>query len=241
MSGPRRRHRGKVAALIAAALCLVVSLLSSAPTAAGDSPLPSDRGSGVPGVPLTLTAGGIGLSTGLVDADLPNGANGPVTLSINLCIPQLKITCVGVLSQFSLMGNFKDAAGKPLYSGSAPAVVSWTCNDRVCPPTSDFIPGTSTVTQLQIAEFREHTMYVALRNPNGTFQSFAPAPACNGVEGAPLPTGTINEQATGGRQFCVDVGAISRTDAQCETACSSWSGPLRLPVLFAEDPRFMGT
>jgi hypothetical protein len=140
-----------------------------------------------------------------------------------------------------LLGNFKDDAGNPLYSDSAPAVVSWTCNDRVCPPTPDFVPGTSTVTQLQVAEFREHTMYVALRNPNGTFQAFAPAPACNGVEGAPLPTGTINEQATGGRHFCVDVGAISRTNEQCETACSSWSGPLRLPVLFAEDPRFMGT
>ena len=120
MSGPRRRHRGKVAAVIAAALCLVASLLLSAPTAAGDSPLPSDGGSGLPGVPLTLTAGSIGLSTGLVDADLPNGANGPVTLSIGLCIPQLKITCVGVLSQFSLLGNFKDDAGNPLYSGSAP-------------------------------------------------------------------------------------------------------------------------
>ena len=240
MSG-RRRHRGKVAALVTAALCLVASLLSSGPTAAGDTPLPSDGGGGSPGVPLTLTAGGIGLSTGLVEADLPNGANGPISLAIGLCIPQLKITCVGVLSQFSLIGNFKDDAGNPLYSDSAPATVSWTCNDGVCPPTPDFVPGTSTVTELQIAEFRQHTMYVALRNPDGTFQPFAPAPACNGVEEAPLPTGTIDQGATGGRQFCVDVGAISRTDAQCEPACSSWSGPLRLPVLFAEDPRFMGT
>ena len=195
----------------------------------------------MPGVPLQLTAGGIELSTGLVEANLSEGANGPVTLTVGLCIPQLKITCVGVLSQFSLIGNFKDDAGNPLYSDGAPAFVSWTCNDKVCPSTSVFVPGSSTVTQLQIAEFRKHTMHVALRNPNGTFQPFAPAPACNRLDEAPVPTGTIDQQATGGRPFCVDVGAISRTDEQCETTCSSWSGPLTLPVLFVEDPKFMGT
>jgi hypothetical protein len=239
MSGSPRRPRGKVTALVAAALCSVLTLLTSATPAAGVPPLL--RGIGLPGVPLHLTAGSIGLSTGLVEADLSNGANGPVTLTVGLCIPELKITCVGVLSEFSLIGNFKDDAGKPLYSDNAPVTVSWTCNDKVCPPTRDFVPGRSTVTQLQIAEFRKHTMYVALRNPNGTFQPFAPAPACNGVDGAPLPTGTINQQATGGLEFCVDVGAISRTDEQCQTTCSSWSGPLTLPVLFVEDPRFMGT
>jgi len=238
MSGPRRRHRGKVTALVAAALCSVLFVLTGVTTAAGATPLLS--GSGLPGVPLRLTAGGIGLSTGLVEADLSNGANGPVMLTIGLCIPDLRITCLGVLSEFSLIGNFKDDAGNPLYSDSAPAAVSWTCNDQVCPPTRDFVPGSSTVTQLQIAEFRNHTMYVALRNPNGTFQSFAPAPACNGVDGAPLPTGTINQQASGGREFCVDVGAIRRTNEQCQSACSSWSGPLTLPVLFVEDPKFIG-
>jgi len=228
-----------VTALLVAAL-FSVFLLSSVTAAPAETPL-LPRGSGVPGVPLELTAGSVELSTGLVEADLSNGANGPVALTVGLCIPQLKITCVGVLSQFSLIGNFKDDAGNPLYSDSAPASVSWTCNAKVCPPTPDFVPGRSTVTELQIAEFRTHTMYVALGNPNGTFQPFAPAPACNRLEDAPLPTGTIDQQATGGRQFCVDVGAISRTDAQCETACSSWSGPLTLPILFVEDPKFMGT
>lgn len=194
---------------------------------------------GLPGVPLTLTAGDISSPTGLAVANLSNGANGPVTLTIGPCIPDDMTSCVGALSEFSLIGNFKDSAGDPLYSDSAPASVSWTCNDLVCPPTPDFVPGISTVTQLQIDEFLTYTMYVALRNPDGTFQPFAPAPACSGVDGAPLPTGTINRQDTGGVEFCVDVGAISRADAQCETACSSWSGPLTLPVLFVEDPKFM--
>ncbi len=240
MSGPRRQHRGRVTALVAAAL-LSVFLLTSVTAAPAAPRLPSRGSIGVPGVPLQLTAGGIELSTGLVEADLPGGANGPVTLTVGLCIPQLKITCVGVLSQFSLIGNFKDDEGNPLYSDRAPASVSWTCNDQVCPPPPDFVPDRSTVTQLQVAEFHQHTMYVALRNPNGTFQSFAPAPACNRLDEAPVPTGTIDRKATGGLPFCVDVGAINRTEEQCQAACSAWSGPLTLPVLFVEDPKFMGT
>jgi hypothetical protein len=198
-------------------------------------------GSGLPGVSLTLTAGDISLSTGLAVADLSNGANGPVTLTIGPCVPDFMTSCVGALSEFSLIGNFKDAAGNPLYSDSDPASVSWTCNGTVCPPPPDFVPGSSTRTQLQVEEFRTHPMYVALRNPDGTFQPFALAPACNGINGAPLPTGTINPQDTGGVEFCVDVGAISRANAQCQTTCSSWSGPLTLPTLFVEDPRFMPT
>lgn len=239
MSRSPRRLRGRVTALVAAALCSVLTLLTSATPAAGVPPLLS--GFGVPGVPLEITVGSIELSTGVVEADLENGANGPVTLTVGLCIPALKITCVGVLSQSALLANFKDDAGNPLYSDSAPAAVSWTCNDRVCPPTREFVAGRSTLTELQVAEFTKHTMYVALRNPNGTFQPFAPAPACNGVDEAPLPTGSIDRQDTGGLEFCVDVGAISRTDQQCQTTCSAWSGPLRLPVLFVEDPKFMGT
>lgn len=196
---------------------------------------------GLPGVPLTLIAGSISQATGLAVADLSNGANGPVTLTIGPCIPDAMTSCAGALSEISLAGNFKDATGQPLYSDNAPASVSWTCNGLVCPPPADFVPGASTATQLQVEEFRSHTMYVALRNPNGTFQPFAPAPACNGVAGAPLPTGTINPQDTGGLEFCVDVGAISRTDATCPTTCSAWSGPLTLPVLFVEDPKFVGT
>jgi hypothetical protein len=198
-------------------------------------------GSGLPEVSLTLTAGDISLSTGLAVAKLANGANGPVALTIGPCVPEPSLSCTGVLTEIVLTGNFKDAAGNPLYSDSAPASVSWTCNDQVCPPPADFVPGSSTQTQLQVEEFRTHTMEVALRNPDGTYQPFTPAPACNGIDGAPLPTGTINPQYTDGLQFCVDVGAISRADEQCATTCSSWSGPLTLPVLFVEDPRFLGT
>jgi hypothetical protein len=196
-------------------------------------------GSGLPGVSLTLTAGDISLSTGLAEANLPNGANGPVTLTIGPCVPDDLTSCAGVLSEFSLIGNFKDADGNPLYSDSAPASVDWTCNEQTCPPPADFVPGTSTVTSLQIEEFSNYPVYVALRNKDGTFQAFTLAPACSGTDGAPLPTGTINPQDTGGLQFCVDVGAITRADERCQTTCSSWSGPLTLPVLFVEDPRFL--
>lgn len=205
------------------------------------SVLAEDTANGLPGVALTLTAGALSLPTGLAVANLPNGANGPVRLTIGPCVPDNMTSCAGALTEFSLVGNFKDALGRPLYSNSAPASSSWTCNGKVCPPPLDFVPGTSTVTQLQVEEFETHTMYVALRNPDGTYQPFTPAPACNGVAGAPLPTGTINPQDTGGLEFCVDVGAISRSGEQCQTTCTSWSGPLTLPVLFVEDPKFIGT
>lgn len=236
-----RRRLGRVAALVAAALCAVAPLLTNTTPAAGSSPEPSGRGIGLPGLPLTLTAGGIGLPTGVAVADLSDGANGLVTLTIGPCLPLPGTPCSGALTEFSLTGDFKDAGGHPLYSNSAPASVSWTCNGLVCPAPRDFVPGTRTRTELQIEEFLTHTMYVSLRNPDGTYQPFAAAPACNGLDSAPLPTGTINPAETGGAGFCVDVGAISRADSQCQTDCSSWSGPLTLPVLFVEDPRFIGT
>lgn len=239
MSDLRRRPRGKVTALVATALCSVVSLFTTFTTAAGASPLSS--GGGSPGEPLTLSAGSTELPTGLAVADLSNGANGTVTLTIGPCVLDAQTSCSGVLSEISLIGNFKDDAGNPLYSDSSPASVSWTCNALLCPPTRNFVPGSSTTTELQIAEFNAHTMYVALRNPNGSFQPFAPAPACNGLDQTPLPTGTIDPQDTGGVEFCVDVGAISRADADCQAVCSAWSGPLTLPVLFVEDPKFLGT
>lgn len=240
MSGPQRRHRRLITVLVTAALCSLMPLITSPARAATLTPLPPDP-AGLPGVPLTLTAGSVQRSTGLAVADLPNGANGPVLFTIGPCSPSVTTSCSGVLSEILLAGNFKDDAGDPLYSDSAPATVSWTCNDQVCPPPAGFVPGTSTMTQLQVEEFRSHTTSVSLRNPNGTFQPFAAAPACNGIDGAPLATGTIDRQDTGGLGFCVDVGAIRRGDMQCQTACSAWSGPLTLPVLFVEDPRFMGT
>jgi hypothetical protein len=240
MSGLQRRRRGKAAALAAAAICSVLSLFLNTSSAAA-SPLLSISILGLPGVPLTLTTGDLSLPIGQASADLSNGANGEVNLSIGVCLPLIVPSCKGVLAYFSLNGDFKDQSDKPLYSDSDPAAISWTCNTLFCPPPRDFVRGSSTLTKLQVEEFQDHTMYVALRNPDGTYQSFAPAPACNGTDGAPLPTGTIDPTDTGGRQFCVDVGAISRSNQRCDTVCSAWSGSLTLPILFVEDPRFMGT
>src|SRR4051812_21398494 len=125
MSGPRRRPRRKLAALAAAALCSVAPLLTGLPPAAGVSARPSAPVSGLPGVPLTLVAGAIRLPTGLAVARLSNGANGPVLLTIGPCIPLPGTPCSRALTQFSLIGSFKDGAGHPLYSDSAPASVSW--------------------------------------------------------------------------------------------------------------------
>lgn len=257
MAGPPHRQRRRVAAMAATSLFLIVPFVSYDSSAAGSTPTPTHlqipsvtqashisadgSGTGLPGIAITLSAGDISLPTGLAVANLSNGANGLVLLTIGPCVPDPVTSCRGALSEFSLIGNFKDYAGNPLYSDDAPASVSWTCNQLVCPPPSDFVAGRSSPTHLQAEEFQTHTMYVALRNPDGTFQAFAPAPACNVVDETPIPTGKINPQATGGRQFCVDVGAISRANEHCRAVCSAWSGPLTLPVLFVEDPRFMPT
>lgn len=236
----RGRRQGMVATTLLAALCTVLAVCAPA-TGAANSAGSVEGGVATPGLPLTLTAGLLRLRTGLVTAHLQNGASGPVLLTIGPCNPRDAGSCAGVLSEFSLLGNFKDAAGNPLYSHSDPASVSWTCNDLACPPPATFVPGATTLTDLQVKEFREHTMYVAPRNPDGSFQPFAPAPACNGLVGTPLPSGVIDPQDTGGLDFCVDVGAITRTFTDCDTVCSSWAGPLTMPVLFVEDPKFMGT
>lgn len=255
MSVPRRRRRGIVTALVAAALCLGAPPFAS-PPASGSTPPPEESTGllglplpslpgielpGLPGLSLTLTVGSLQLSTGTVTANLANGANGPVLLAVGPCLGGPGKSCSGVLSEFWLLGSFKDAAGNPLYSDTAPAEVSWTCNAQTCPAPTSFVPGGSTRTELQVAEFAEHTIYFAERNPDGSFEPFEAAPACQGTTGASLPTGTIDRQDTGGRGFCVDVGAITRANEQCTTTCAAWAGPLTMPILFVEDPKFMGT
>jgi hypothetical protein len=219
-------------------LTLQLSSVGLIPASATLNVAADGSATGLPDIGLVITAGDISLPTGLAIANLPHGANGPVSLTIGPCVPDGTTSCPNALSEMSLEGNFKDAAGQPLYSRQSPASVSWTCNEVVCPPPSDFVSGKSTPTQLQGEEFRTHPMYVSLRDPKGTYQPFTLAPPCSGLEGTPIPTGQINTDAP----FCVDVGAIQRTDERCSsTACSAWSGPVTIPVLFVVDPRFMAT
>ena len=66
------------------------------------------------------------------------------------------------------------------------------------------------------------------------------APGLVGLEAVHALTGVMTDHnATTG--VLVTTSWFSRTNEQCQTACSSWSGPLTLPVLFAEDPKFAGT
>lgn len=221
-------------------LQLRVSSLGLAPATAVVDVAADGSGIGLPSVGLTLTAGNLSLPTGLAIASLPNGANGPVSLTIGPCVPDATTSCPGALAEIALTGNFKDDHGNPLYSDASPASMSWSCNAVVCPPPA-FVPGSTPLSQLQAAEYRAHPMYVSMRDTDGSYQPFEPAPTCNGSTGSPIPTGVINPSATQGEHFCVDVGAITRADEQCTAVCSAWSGAVTLPVLFAEDPRFMAT
>jgi hypothetical protein len=185
-----------------------------------------------PGEGLTLTAGDINLSFGLAIATLPNGANGPVTLNIGPCVPDAVSDCQvddhPALTEISLTGDLKG-----LYGFQTPAEMDWQCNDTNCPPAS---PDGRTRYDFQQAEFANHPVEVAPSN-DGSFGAATAAPPCSGVS-TRLSRGQILEPDAQKLGFCVDVGAINRSAAQCDETCSEWDGNLTMPVLFVNDPRF---
>jgi hypothetical protein len=206
-----------------------------------------------PGVaipPAQLTVDG-------AQADLRNGANGPVSLVVRACADQVAAPC-SAGTEIELTANYKTAAGVPLYTFAAPARISWLCPAGTCPhgvggtveqePTTDYrynyecpriaCQGEGSLFgEREVEEdFREFPVFVSLRR-NGVNTPFAAAPRC-----VPLPTsnsdphrytllhqtGQIVDPTAQALGFCADVNAITRTG-------NVFSGDLRVPVLFVED------
>jgi len=75
---------------------------------------------------------------------LPNGASGHVTLSVGSCVglgacednEALVVTAIA---------NFKDAAGKPLYSNLNPATLIVACDKDLCRDTDNGVPSVSLI------------------------------------------------------------------------------------------------
>jgi hypothetical protein len=192
-------------------------------------------------------------------ADLPNGANGPVSIVVSACgADQTQTAPCSSGTQIELTGNFKDDGSDPLYSFDAPAEISWLCAAETCPhgtdgsvedePSTDYTynyecPGSSCdgngsdFGEREVEEdFTAYPVYVSIHK-DGADTPFAIAPRC-----VPLPesnydpekstllhtTGQIIDPAAQALGFCVDVNAITRTD-------NSFTGDLRIPVLFVED------
>jgi len=196
-----------------------------------------------------------------VDAELSGGGTGDATLAM--------LSCAGVSvcpeggTRFDLGGSFKDENGQPLYGFGTtpgerlPAVLRATCAGRDCPSTvvgsgkhgsDSACAGKECVTRAGDfagrsleRDFLDYPVYVSMLLPDGSYAPYAKAGRC-----VPLPTsridpqrnallartGAIVDRAAQVAGFCVDVNAISR-------AGKSWTGKLRIPVLFVEDPRFI--
>jgi hypothetical protein len=202
-----------------------------------------------PGVaipPAALTVPG-------AQADLRNGANGLVTIAVRACTDPTVAAPCRAGTEVQLNGNFKDAAGKSLYSFAAPARISYLCAAVTCPhldqepsPNYDYnydCPGTWCVGEGSLfgereveEDFNDNPVFVSLHQ-GGVDGPFARAPRC-----VLLPTsnydpnryallhqtGQIINPAAQKLGFCLDVNAITR-------AGNRFTGDLRLPVLFVED------
>jgi hypothetical protein len=73
---------------------------------------------------------------------LPNGANGPVTLSVGSCdgLGPCRTTATAQALVVTAIANFKDAEGKPLYTRSSPATVVVACDKDLCREVSNGVP-----------------------------------------------------------------------------------------------------
>jgi len=254
-------------AVVAAAVC-VAALIPLTPASAGSN-ASADRAPNAANVDVgaSITAKlkpkqRAALALGdVADAELPGGGTGDATLAILSCAGVSVCPEGGI--RFDLRGSFKDENGRPLYGFGTtpgeplPAVLRATCAGRECPSTdvrsgkygSDrACASNECVTRAGDfagrsleRDFLDYPVYVSMLLPDGSYAPYAKAGRC-----VPLPTSRIDPQRdalldrTGAivdpaaqlAGFCVDVNAITR-------AGKSWTGKLRIPVLFVEDPRFI--
>ena len=126
-----------------------------------------DSEAGTPGVPASLAAG-------IAGATLPNGSVGSVFLTQAPCVGA-PAGCIEV----DLDGTFSDGATH-LYSNNAPARMTWTCPNSVCPhedaahERSKYYNYSS---HEQVEDFIDYPLQVSLKTPTG-YTPFAQAPSC---------------------------------------------------------------
>jgi hypothetical protein len=191
-------------------------------------------------------------------ADLGNGANGPVSIVASACAgDQTDAAPCSAGTQIELTGNFKTDASVPLYSFAAPARISWLCSASTCPhgpngtveaeSTTNYLYNYECIGSACVGEgtqfgereveedFHNYPVFVSIHQ-NGVDTPFAPAPRCVRLPSNSDPdryallhqTGQITDPIAQALGFCVDVNAITRTG-------NVFSGDLRIPVLFVED------
>jgi hypothetical protein len=214
---------------------------------------------GTPGVaipPAQLTVDG-------AQADLGNGANGPVSLVVSACAPgdQTSTATCSAGTEIELTANYKTDGGVPLYNFDAPARISWLCPATVCPhggpnqapeqePSSNYnynyecygndcASNSSPFGEREVEEdFQNFPLFVSLHDPvTNTDSPFRAAPRC-----VPLPSYT---NGISRYDFLHTTGKIINPDARTLGFCvdvnaitrenNAFGGGLRQPVLFVED------
>jgi hypothetical protein len=202
--------------------------------------------------PAQLTVSG-------AQADLRNGANGPVSIVVSACATdQTVVAPCSAGTQVLLTGNFKTDASVPLYSFAAPASISWLCSASTCPhgangtvepePSTNYrynydCPSSSCQgegTQFGEREveedFHNYPVFVSIHK-GGVNTPFAPAPRC-----VPLPTSNYDPSRYA---LLHQTGQITDPTAKALGFCvdvnaitragNLFSGDLHIPVLFVED------
>lgn len=162
-------------------------------------------------------------------ANLPNGANGQVSLAEQVCTDVTGLCAAGAATTplvLTVTGNFKNSTGAPLYSFAKPASETLTCLAAVCQHRSDDSGAVANLPEESIEDFWDFPLYIQLTHTEG----FAQVPACQVVptnENDVLPAsgGIIPEGNTVGA--CVDVTTIVRNAA----------GDVSFTVLFVDDPK----
>ena len=182
-----------------------------------------------PGTPATLTIPG-------AVAGLGNGAAGNVALYSLPCVEN----CFGSDTVVTLTGNFK-ANGQPLYGfggGLSPATMTLTCSADDCPyapvPQIQSLRSRHWHCEQQTcpaydptADLANYPVWVALETSTpGVYGDYVQAQPC--VNGAPV----------GGATFCVDTAHMTRPLVADDYPLCSFGG-LTIPVLFANDPKFI--
>jgi hypothetical protein len=210
---------------------------------------------GTPGVAIPPAQ----LSVDGAQADLGNGANGPVSIVVSACADdQTDAAPCSAGTQIELTGNLKTDAAVPLYSFAAPARISWLCPASTCPhgpngtveteQTTNYLYNYECLGSACVGEgtlfgereveedFQNYPVYVSIRK-NGVDTPFAAAPRC-----VPLPMSNSDPNRSALLHL---TGQITDPIAQALGFCVDvnaitrtgdvFAGDLRIPVLFVED------
>jgi len=165
---------------------------------------------------------------------LPNGANGQVSISEQLCTDasgQCAVQGNGSTPLvLSVAGNFKDSSGLPLYTDGTPASEVVTCAASQCPALNDDGGILANSNEESIEDFTSFPLYIQLSQTEG----YVHVPSCQVIPTDPDALVAATTIPPGSSpQACVDVHSIVRN----VTPDSGHFGDVSFTVYFVDDPK----